>query len=60
MYTHTQNGILASKMEENWVICRHVDGSRACHRVKSERICFDHCVGIYVSVTCPMVSYLSC
>ena len=26
------NGILLShKQEQNWVICRHVDGPRVCH-----------------------------
>ena len=37
---HIYNGILLShKKEQNWVICRDVDGSRDCHseRSKSER-----------------------
>ena len=37
---HIFNGILLShKKEQNWVICRDVDGSRDCHseRSKSER-----------------------
>ena len=32
---HIYNGILLShKKERNWVICRDVDGSRDCYRVK--------------------------
>ena len=37
---HIYNGILLShKKEQNWVICRDMDGSRDCHteRSKSER-----------------------
>ena len=37
---HIYNGILLShRMEQNWVICRGVDGPRDCHTVwsKSER-----------------------
>ena len=37
---HIFNGILLShKKEQNWVICRDVDGHRECHkeRSKSER-----------------------
>ena len=37
---HIYNGILLShKREQNWVICRDVDGSRDCHTEcsKSER-----------------------
>ena len=35
---HIYNGILLSHIkEQNWVICRDVDGPRGCHRVKSER-----------------------
>ena len=34
---HIHNGILSShKKEGNYAICRDVDRSRDCHRVKSE------------------------
>ena len=34
---HIYNGILLShKKEQNWVICRNVDGPRDCHIVNSE------------------------
>ena len=34
---HIHNGILLShKMEQNWFICRDVDGHRVCHVIWNE------------------------